>query len=114
VNSSAEDGQPNLRRDALELFFYSNRLCPGPHGEDVPCPGAQGGNDIYSATRAKASDVWSTPVNLGPNVNSAAAETRPSPTWDGTTLYFGSTRPGGEGGSDIYVTTRVRLTGANR
>jgi hypothetical protein len=103
VNSAFEDGQPNIRRDALELFFFSNR--PDPH--------AQGANDIYSATRAKASDVWSTPVNLGPNVNSAAAETRPSPSWDGTTLYFGSTRPGGEGVSDIYVTTRQTLRGSN-
>ena len=103
VNSSSEDGQPNLRRDALEIFFYSNR--PDPH--------AQGGNDIYSATRAKASDVWAPPVNLGPNVNSAAGETRPSPSWDGTTLYYGSTRPG-EGLSDIYVTTRQRLSGKNQ
>ena len=102
VNSAFEDGQPNLRRDALEIFFYSNR------------PGTLGGNDIYSATRAKASDVWSTPVNLGPNVNSAAAETRPSPSWDGTTLYFGSTRPGGEGNADIYVTTRTALKGKGR
>jgi hypothetical protein len=45
-------------------------------------------------------------------VNSAAgAETRPSLSWDGTTLYFGSTRPGGEGSTDHYVTTRDRLNG---
>jgi hypothetical protein len=65
--------------------------------------------DLYSATRAAGSDPWSTPVNLGAGVNSAAAETRPSLSWDGTTLYFGSTRPGGEGSSDHYVTTRERL-----
>jgi hypothetical protein len=40
-----------------------------------------------------------------------AAETRPSPSWDGTTLYFGSTRPGGEGMADIYVVTRERIRG---
>lgn len=102
VNTEFEDSQPNLRRDGLELFFYSTR------------PGTLGLADIYAATRASTSDPWSTPVNLGPNVNSAAgAETRPSLSWDGTTLYFGSTRPGGEGSSDIYVTTRDRLTGAN-
>ena len=99
VNSASDDGQPNLRRDALEIFFFSNR------------PGTLGGNDIYSATRAKASDMWSTPVNLGPQVNSAASETRPSLSWDGMMLYFGSTRPG-EGSSDIYVTTREVLTGS--
>jgi hypothetical protein len=48
---------------------------------------------------------------LGPDVNSAVAETRPSLSWDATTLYFGSTKPGGEGSSDHYVTTRERLNG---
>lgn len=51
-------------------------------------------------------------MNLGPNVNTAASETRPSLSWDGTTLYFGSTRPGGDGDSDHYVTTRERLAGS--
>jgi hypothetical protein len=100
ANSASEDGQPNVRRDGLELFFFSNR------------PGTLGLADIYAATRASTSEPWSTPVNLGPNVNSSAgAETRPSLSWDGTTLYFGSTRPGGEGNADHYVTTRERLMG---
>ena len=98
VNSAAEDGQPNVRRDGLELFFFSTR------------PGTLGLADVYAATRATTSDAWSAPANLGSNVNSAAgAETRPSLSWDGTTLYFGSTRPGGEGSTDHYVTTRDRL-----
>lgn len=50
--------------------------------------------------------AWSTPVNLGPNVNSAANETRPSLSWDAKTLIFGTTRPGVEGVSDIYYSTR--------
>lgn len=101
VNSAFEDAQPNVRRDGLEIFFSSNRT------------GTVGMADIYSATRARTSDPWSTPVNLGSNVNSGAAETRPSLSWDGTTLYFGSTRPGVEGVSDIYVTTRQRLGGGS-
>ena len=104
VNSTSDDGQPNLRHDGLELFFYSNR----------PDDGAQGGNDIYVATRPSTRDPWSIPVNLGSNVNSSASETRPSLSWDGTNLYFGSNRPASEGvppSSDIYVTTRERLRG---
>jgi Tol biopolymer transport system component len=101
LNTSAADGQPNLRRDGLEIFFFSNRA------------GAQG-NDIYSATRESPSAPWSTPINLGPNVNSAASETRPSLSWDGTSLYFGSNRAGGEGDSDHYVTTRESLAGSSR
>jgi hypothetical protein len=102
VNSAFDDGQPNVRRDALEIFFFSTR------------PGTLGMADIYATTREKARDAWGTPVNLGPSVNSASAETRPSLSWDGTTLYFGSTRPGGDGASDIYVTTRAALTRAGR
>lgn len=100
LNTAAADGHPNLRRDGLEIFFFSNRA------------GAQG-NDIYTATRASISDPWSTPVNLGPGVNSDASETRPSLSWDGTTLYFGSNRAGGEGDSDHYVTTREILNGSS-
>jgi WD40-like Beta Propeller Repeat len=102
VNSpTANDGQPNLRRDGLEIFFFSTR------------PGGLGAQDLYSASRDSVSEPWSTPVNLGPLVNSSAPDTRPSLSWDGTTLYFGSSRAAGEGDSDHYVTTRERLTGSN-
>ncbi len=102
VNTASVEGQPNVRRDGLELFFFSNR------------PGSLG-NDIYSASRASTADDWSTPVNLGPAVNgiTASSETRPSLSWDGTTLYFGSNRAGGEGDADHYVTTREKLAGSD-
>jgi hypothetical protein len=94
VNSAKDDQQPYIQRDALELYFSSNR----------------GGNaDIWAAGRSKAHDAWSAPVNLGPNVNSAAGESRPSLSWDGATLYFGSTR--GAGDSNIYMSTRARAVG---
>jgi hypothetical protein len=97
VNSAFEDGQPNVRRDGREIFFFSNR------------PGTLGMADIYAATRASAFDPWSAPFNLGRDVNSPdGAETRPSLSWDGTTLYFGSSRVGGEGSTDHYITTRSR------
>jgi hypothetical protein len=91
VNSSA---RPNVSRDGLEIFFDSNR------------PGGAGGYDIWSATRSRLLDPWAAPMNLGPEVNSAAAEHRPTLAADGHRLHFGSTRPGGEGSSDIYVVSR--------
>lgn len=99
VNSAQNDFRPNLRRDGLEMFFDSNR------------PGGSGGLDLWSSTRASTSEAWSAPQNLGTNVNSSANELRATLSWDGTTLYFGSTRAGGEGSQDIYVTTRAKLTG---
>jgi hypothetical protein len=107
LNTPQDDARPNVRRDHLELFFDSNR----------PDPTALGLNDIWTATRLSTSEPWSSPVNLGPNVNSAAAETRASLSWGATILYFGSTRPGSEPGptgvpsQDVYFTTRHKLTG---
>jgi hypothetical protein len=64
------------------------------------------------ATRASAHDAFSAPVNLGDAVNSPAGESRPSLSWDGTTLYFGSTRSTtGTTDSNIYVSFRDRLAG---
>jgi WD40-like Beta Propeller Repeat len=93
LNSSANDIQPNVRKDGLEVVFSSNRT------------GTLGGQDIWAATRASIEDPWSTPVNLGAAVNTGAAESRPSLSWDARALLFGRA-PGPEGMSDIYVSTR--------
>jgi hypothetical protein len=94
VNSAEDDARPAVRRDGRELVFDSNR------------PGGQGGSDIWSARRDSIAGSWLAPVNLGPAVNSPANETRPSLSWEGTMLLFGSNRPGGEGMSDIYYAIR--------
>lgn len=99
VNTAFNDSRPNLSHDGRDLFFDSNRV------------GTLGGPDIYHAYRAHVNDSWSTPENLGPLVNSSAAETRPSLSFDGAVLVFGSMRSGGEGSNDIYMTTRSRITG---
>ena len=99
VNSAASDSRPNVRHDGLEMCFDSNR------------PGGLGLSDIYLTSRATPSDPWGTPVNAGANVNSGAVDARCSLSWDATTMYFGSTRPGGRGSSDLYVTTRAEVGG---
>jgi hypothetical protein len=99
-DTTANDIQPNVRRDGRELVFSSNR------------PGTLGAQDIWAATRRSVHDPWSAPVNLGTAVNTTAAETRPSLSWTGRTLLFGR-MPGPEGMSDIYVTTRPRTGRAN-
>jgi hypothetical protein len=50
--------------------------------------------------------AWSTPVNLGPTVNSSFTEQHPAPSPDGLSLYFVSDRPGGMGGTDLWVSHR--------
>src|SRR6266480_1150084 len=44
---------------------------------------------------------WSTPINLGPVVNSPADDNRPAISKDGLSLYITSGRLGGFGGLDI-------------
>jgi len=99
VNTPANDFRPHVRRDALEIFFDSNR------------GGGFGLLDVWSATRESTSDPWSVPVNPGPNVNSIANESRPYLSWGATMLYFGTTRAGVEGSADIFFTTRTKATG---
>ena len=90
---TSNDIQPNVRRDGLEVVFSSNRA------------GGAGGQDIWASTRANKKAPWSAPYNLGPAVNTAAGESRPSLSWHGEQLLFGRA-PGPEGSSDIYVSTR--------
>jgi hypothetical protein len=92
-DTAANDIQPNVRTDGLEVVFSSNRA------------GGSGTQDIWIATRASLDAPWSAPTNLGAVVNTTAAESRPSFSRDGNQLLFGRA-PGPEGSSDIYVTTR--------
>jgi hypothetical protein len=94
-DAAGNDIQPNVRKDGLEIVFSSNRT------------GTIGGQDIWAATRLSVAHSWSSPVNLGPAVNTSAGESRPSLSWDGGQLLFGRA-PGPEGMSDIYVTTRTK------
>jgi hypothetical protein len=90
---TANDIQPNVRADGLEVVFSSNRS------------GTLGAQDVWVATRSTVSAPWSAPVNVGSAVNTAAAETRPALSRDGRQLLFGRA-PGPEGSGDIYVTTQ--------
>ncbi len=60
---------------------------------------------MASASAQRYSD-WSAPINLGPTVNSTAMDRGPAISKDGLSLYFESSRPGGFGGGDIYVSQR--------
>ena len=60
-----------------------------------------------AAKVANADFTFGTPTNLGPTVNSSAEDWTPSISADGLELYFCSTRPGGYGGYDIWVTRRA-------
>ncbi|MHC4434979.1 MAG: hypothetical protein ACYTBS_24340 [Planctomycetota bacterium] len=97
VNSSGSDRGPSISADGLSLFFDSERS------------GGSGGQDILVTTRETTDDDWGVPVNLGPIVNSPIDEYNPDISADGLWLFFSSERPGGYGGSDLWVTTRETI-----
>jgi len=99
LSSTASEGRPIPRHDGLEIFFYSSR------------PGGTGGPDLWTATRDTLDAPWSTPVNLGPGVNTSFSDLHPYLAADAQTLFFGSSRPGGLGGIDLYMTTRSKAHG---
>ncbi|KWW30177.1 MAG: OmpA/MotB domain-containing protein [bacterium P3] len=53
------------------------------------------------------SDRWGKPRNMGPAINTGNWESQPSLSADGQTLFFVSDRPGGYGGTDIWMSRRV-------
>jgi len=86
LNTASNDGCPILSPYDDALYIASNR------------PGGQGGLDIWRAERS--GDGWGAPVNLGPEINSAADDFCPSPA-RGNRLFFVSKRA--EANGDIYV-----------
>lgn len=62
---------------------------------------------VTASSGAQKYSEWSTPINLGPTVNSSAMDRAPAISKDGLSLYFASNRVvGGFGGEDIYVSQR--------
>jgi hypothetical protein len=94
--SDCIDYFPVVSKDGLEMYLTSNRA------------GTLGGQDNWVSTRSSTSEKWSTPVNLGPAINSTANEWRSAVTWDGVTMVFASNVTGNY---DLYTSQRTKVTG---
>jgi hypothetical protein len=90
INSSSNDKCPMVLNKLM--VFASNR------------PGGMGGYDLYYSLFRKGN--WSSPVNLGPEINTSSDEYRPvighHPDFTNLFMMFSSNRPGGKGGFDLY------------
>jgi outer membrane protein OmpA-like peptidoglycan-associated protein/tetratricopeptide (TPR) repeat protein len=90
INIMPSKGAINISQDGEWLVFAGN----------FPQQG-YGNFDIFVSYSTPGG--WSEPFNLGSNINSEFWESGPSLSPDKQDLYFSSNRPGGYGGSDIYV-----------
>jgi len=95
INSDAIDAAPTMSEEGRLLFFYSARA------------GGSGLGDVYVSHRVSTGadgDVWGPPVNLGPDVNTAANEQGSfyvhEPGEPNAFVYFN--RPTAGGSLDIY------------
>ena len=90
LNSANEDKCPFILKKIM--VFASNR------------PGGLGGFDLYYSLFKGGK--WSSPVNLGPRINTPYDEYRPvigsHPDFTNKYLMFSSNRPEGKGGFDLY------------
>ena len=84
----AEEDDPSLTGDMLELFFLRS-------------------GDIWWSRRTAVDQPWAIPGQV-PELMTGDTEFRPAVSADGLTLYF-ARRPGG-GKADVYVTTRASRT----
>jgi len=84
---------PTLSADGNTLYFSSGR------------PGGFGGMDLYQSR--KMGNGWSTPENLGSEINTEGNEIFPFIHEDGT-LYFASNGLPGIGGLDVFAVLEIQ------
>jgi outer membrane protein OmpA-like peptidoglycan-associated protein len=90
INTIENEGAFSISSDGNYIFFTScNRN------------GGKGQCDIWLTS--KKNNRWDEPKNLQSPINTKYWESQPSISSDGRMLYFSSDRPGGYGGTDIWV-----------
>ncbi len=94
LNTDENEGGHCLSADGQQIFLTACNRTDGV-----------GSCDLYTSTRQN-NGTWSKPQNLGTTINTNAWESQPSISRDGNTLYFASTRLGGKGKSDIWVSQK--------
>ena len=90
INLGPRKGAITVSQDGDWLFFAA----------DIAGAGI-GDFDIYKSVYTPSG--WSEQENLGDSINTDFWESSPAISPDKRALYFSSTRPGGYGGADLYV-----------
>lgn len=90
LNTNQNEGAQSLSSDGSYMYFTA-----------CDRQGGMGSCDIYYSSLSDGK--WSEPANLRSPVNTSAWESQPSISSDGRTLFFTSSRSGGSGGKDLWL-----------
>ena len=93
INTNRNEGAHCISPDGRFFFFTG-----------CDSPGGFGSCDIYFSE--KKGRKWSTPINLGEIINSPKFDSQPTISADGRELVFTSSREGGKGSQDLWVSKK--------
>jgi hypothetical protein len=92
LNSPVDDVTPSLSLDGLRIYFASGR---------------QGGShDIWTATRPSLTSPFGAPTRVT-ELSTTSQDIGPCISPEGLVIFFASLRPGGRGGYDIWMASRL-------
>ncbi|MFM1795126.1 MAG: hypothetical protein RL642_1511, partial [Bacteroidota bacterium] len=94
INTSYKEGGQQITPDGNWMVFSAKDY-----------PEGLGSFDIYFSFQTK--DGWSERMHAGAMINSEYWESAPCLSADKKQLFFASDRPGGYGGTDLYVSSRL-------
>jgi peptidoglycan-associated lipoprotein len=93
LNTHWSEGSGSFTKDGSTFYFSS---CRG-----------EGGTDCLIMVSYLVDEKWTDPTALNEYINEADSENKqPSISFTGDTLFFSSNRPGGLGGSDIWMSLK--------
>jgi len=96
VNTKAHDACTSISADGKQIFVYKN---------DIHDNASRGGNVFYS--NRINNGKWKKPETIGKPINSSYWEGGACISTNGRTYFFSSERPGGYGGSDIWMVEKI-------
>jgi Tol biopolymer transport system component len=95
INTKAHDAVTSISADGKQIFIYKN---------DVNDKESRGGDVFVSKVN---NGKWRTPEPIGKPISSSYWEGGACVSPDGKKYFFTSERPGGFGGSDIWMVQRI-------
>lgn len=106
VNGEWQKGEPIVALNTLENEGAQNVSADGKMIVFTDCGGRKGYGSCDIFYSEIQNGQWTPAKNIGPPINSSSWESQPSLSADRREIYFCSSRSGGSGASDIWVSYR--------